>query len=256
MNKEKIRRIHAIYSLFTGIVSFLAAICLMAACINIYFAGGDQPYTHQSVAENFQPIAPVVYGCLALVIGGFLLNALLPSEKKPGKPQKDHAFLLDVYSQKADMSACKEDLAQQIARQRKLRKLHQSICSGVLVLCAAVFLIYACDPGHYHQHQINASMIRAMWVLLPCLAIGFGYAVFVSFFCSASIQKEITLLKQLPSKKGAVSAAAKDYKSVELAQVGIFVVAAVMLILGLLDGGALDVLTKAVNICTECIGLG
>ncbi len=37
---------------------------------------------------------------------------------------------------------------------------------------------------------------------------------------------------------------------------GILTVAVVFVILGCLWGGARDVLTKAINICSECIGLG
>ena len=37
----------------------------------------------------------------------------------------------------------------------------------------------------------------------------------------------------------------------------VVVIAAVLLIIaGILNGGALDVLVKAINICTECVGLG
>ena len=32
--------------------------------------------------------------------------------------------------------------------------------------------------------------------------------------------------------------------------------AAVLIVLGALNGSALDVLYKAINICTECVGLG
>ena len=36
----------------------------------------------------------------------------------------------------------------------------------------------------------------------------------------------------------------------------LFVAAAVLIVLGVLNGGAQDVLAKAVKICSECIGLG
>ncbi len=37
---------------------------------------------------------------------------------------------------------------------------------------------------------------------------------------------------------------------------GLFAAAAVLIVLGVLNGGLRDVLVKAVNLCTECIGLG
>ena len=37
----------------------------------------------------------------------------------------------------------------------------------------------------------------------------------------------------------------------------VVLIAAVLLIIaGIVNGGALDVLVKAINICTECVGLG
>ena len=36
----------------------------------------------------------------------------------------------------------------------------------------------------------------------------------------------------------------------------LFLAAALLVVLGVMNGGAQDVLTKAVKICSECIGLG
>ena len=39
-------------------------------------------------------------------------------------------------------------------------------------------------------------------------------------------------------------------------QIVIFCAATAFILLGIMNGGAFDVLVKAINICTECIGLG
>ncbi len=36
----------------------------------------------------------------------------------------------------------------------------------------------------------------------------------------------------------------------------VIIAAVILIIAGILNGGALDVLVKAINICTECVGLG
>ena len=41
-----------------------------------------------------------------------------------------------------------------------------------------------------------------------------------------------------------------------IVRIGLLIVAAVFVMLGVLNGGMADVLGKAVRICTECIGLG
>lgn len=45
-------------------------------------------------------------------------------------------------------------------------------------------------------------------------------------------------------------------KARRVARIAVFAVAALFIGLGILNGGLWDVLVKAVNICTECIGLG
>jgi len=45
-------------------------------------------------------------------------------------------------------------------------------------------------------------------------------------------------------------------RSVRLLRAALLLAAAVFIILGAYNGGARDVLYKAINICTECVGLG
>ncbi len=39
-------------------------------------------------------------------------------------------------------------------------------------------------------------------------------------------------------------------------RLSVLLLSAALLLAGILNGGALDVLAKAINICSECIGLG
>lgn len=257
MKKEKLQRLHFIYSILNGIVSVLAGVCLIAACLGIYYGGGDEPYSRQAVSEAFRPIAPAVYACLALVIGGLVLDAAVPSSQKRQKPEKNHDFILRQLQAKADLSAGNEELLIQIEKQRKSRRLHRLIRGIIIAFSSIVFLIYALDGSHYHQTQINDSMIRAMWVLLPCFAVSFGYGVFASFRIASSIQKEIALLRQLPAAKGKSEFCRRNPdKAVSIARTAFLVLAVALTVYGFFTGGTMDVLTKAVNICTECIGLG
>lgn len=256
MNKEKIQRIHRIYSILTGLVCILAGVCFIAGCLKIYHSGLEQPYSRQTVSDTFQRISIPVYLCTALVLGGFILNLLLPFSPGRSKPQKNHSFILSGLQRKADMNACSKDLRNQILNLQNKRKIHKYLLTFISVLCSIIFLIYALNINHFHQTEINESMIRAMHILLPCLSLSFGYGIFVSFYSASLIQKEIALYKQIPAAKG-TSPAFNAKKTVQKPLQIILTFAAVTLIVyGLLTGGTLDVLTKAVNICTECIGLG
>lgn len=50
--------------------------------------------------------------------------------------------------------------------------------------------------------------------------------------------------------------AAPDQRRMALLRLALLAAAAALIVLGALNGGALDMLQKAVKICTECVGLG
>lgn len=56
-------------------------------------------------------------------------------------------------------------------------------------------------------------------------------------------------------KEHAGNAAAQS-ASIRVAQAILLLISVVLIVLGVINGGMRDVLVKAINICTECIGLG
>ena len=256
MNKKKIHNIHQIYSIITAILCIIAGVILISGCLNIYYSGIEQPYSRQIVAETFSALCLPVYLCATFVFGGFLLDFFLPIVPRKEKLSKDNVHILSRLKQKADMHNCDAQLHQQILKLQSTRKIHRCILGALIVICSGIFLSYALNIGNFDKTEITDSMVQAMFVLLPCVAVSFGYGVFVSFYCAASIQKEITLFRQIPAAKGTHPPVAKKHNYQKIIQLNIIVVAVVLALYGLLTGGTLDVLTKAINICTECIGLG
>lgn len=257
MTEKKIKLVHRIYAIAVSVISVIAGLCLIAACLHIYSAGGH-PYSRLAVAQHFSIIAVPVYLCLALVIGGFLLDFALPTEKQKSKPANQQAMLLRRLQERRDLSACDEGLRCTILKLRQGRKTRTIVGIALLVVGAVIFLSYALNPAHFHHSQINSSMIHAMFVLLPCLAVPFAWAVYAAYHTRGSVNKEIELWKQVPAADGkSVECAPKgDCKGLLAMRSVIILVAVVLLIYGFVSGGTADVLTKAINICTECVGLG
>ena len=115
------------------------------------------------------------------------------------------------------------------------------------------------DSRMYRQ-DITGSMVKAMYWFFPCLAVPFGYAVFTAYYARASLQREIALVKQAIAAGAEAPAAQKQQKDhskllsgLRWALLGLAIAIAVY---GFFAGGTNDVLTKAINICTECVGLG
>ncbi len=242
------------YRILLSISIAVAGICLATQCLHIYNSG-DRPFSPESVAAAFCPIAAPVYICGALVIVGLFLKPLLPCPK--AKVQKNYDLILSQLQGTTDLSACPEDLKSAVLFLRSRRKLMRLTALALLAVGSLVFLFYGANPNHYHQTDINGSMVGAMLRLLPCMAVPFGFGIFAAYHRRASIQKEIALLKSAPtaSKRPAQPAPIKECKAQYL-RWGILAAAVLLIVGGYIMGGAVDVLTKAVNICTECIGLG
>lgn len=256
MTQKRSARIRLIYGAVQSASITAAAVCLMHACVSIYRMGAH-PFSREAVAEAFGPIAIPVYLCLALIAGGFLLDLILPADSTKLKAKRNTALILRRLQAKADLDACGEELRTAILSQRKRRATHKRIRAIVLVVCAVVFLCYGANPANFHTSEINSSMAKAMLVLLPCLIPCFGYSLYVEYAAVSSMEREIELLKQAaPAAAKAEPETADSGRNLRTLRTVILVLAVVFLIFGYFTGGTTDVLTKAINICTECVGLG
>ena len=256
MTKERIARVHRVYGIALSIVIVIAGLCLMAACLGIY-RSGDHAFSREAVAAAFRPIALPVYLCLVMVIGAFGLHWLLPAEEKKPSSGRQSQLILRRLHEKNDLSGCDESLRTAIAAQQKSRRLHRTITAVLLALGSILFLVYAVNGDHFHKSEISASMVQAMIRLIPCMAVPFGYGIFTAYHNQASVEKEIALMKQAPAGVPSSTPARKACANqTNVLRTAILVIAVSLLLYGFFTGGTTDVLTKAVNICTECVGLG
>lgn len=256
MNKASLSRLRKPLHIVLSVSIILAGLCLMWACLSIY-RSGDQPFSRESVAAAFGPISLPVYLCLGLTALSLLAELLLPQAKVKTPPVRQTRMILRRLQEKTDLSLCSEDLRSQVQALRSTRKLYDRICLTVLVLSSILFLTYGLNPSNFHQTQINQSMIRAMFWLLPCSAIPFGCGIFAAHKNRASMAQELALLKTAPKESRIAAPKPRNHRRRDfLLRTGLLAVGIVILVYGFLAGGTADVLTKAVNICTECVGLG
>lgn len=256
MTNQPTGSLKRIYGIVLSAALVFTGICLMVQCCRIYFTG-DGTYSPEIVAAHFSPIAIPVYLCLLLIAAGFVLELILPKGSKKQPVEKNYDLILEKLHAKTDLAACDESLRSAVAKEQTARKRHKIVSIALLLTCSLSFLGFALDGNNFPQREITESLIRAMYLLVPCCCIPFGYAVFAANHRKASILREIELLKSAGANRTPVLGKTKDYDKVTTASRWVILAVAVgILVYGYLAGGTADVLTKAINICTECVGLG
>jgi len=257
MSNESSRRVRLVFGIILSIALIVAGVCLMTACLGIYLTGGDQIFTPERVGEAFRVIAVPVYLCLALILVAFILDLFLPFQKKRLKAEKNPAATLERLLSKRDVDSCDSALKAQILTLRKNRRRDKIITLAVLTVCSIAFLCYGCNSANFHQSEINASMTKAVIILLVCMAIPFALALVSAYRAKKSLEKEIALVKEIPAGEMIPQAVKQDpEKRMMVLRWALVILAVAVLVYGFCTGGTADVLTKAKNICTECVGLG
>ncbi|MBQ7802055.1 MAG: hypothetical protein IJ375_07010 [Oscillospiraceae bacterium] len=255
MTNERLKLLRRIYGILLSVSIAAAGICLIWACVGIYRTG-DHPFSREVVAAAFSPIAVPVYLCLGLVILGFLLDLFLPEAAAKRKGARNCDLLLKKLRSRVDLSKCSEELQVALIREANKRRKDRGILTVLLGLGTVVFLCFALQPDAFHQSQINGSMIRNISFLACCMAPAFCFAIYGAYHSRRSMEAEIALLKTAPAEAKVSAQEAPVADRSRLVRNVIAVLALAFLIYGFCAGGTADVLTKAVNICTECVGLG
>ncbi len=256
MEKTLTEKLLKIYGILLAVCTVFVGICLMVACYGIYAAGGQQPYTPETVAAAFSPIRVPVYLWILMVLLSIAFRFIFPKAYKEPPLRNQPAMTLKRMHKRRDLDAGSDELKAAVAKQRRLRKTLSIVSAVVCGICFLLFLTHALNANNFHQSEINQSMIQAMYVLAPCLATSAGFGLFVSYRSRASMLTESELLKQCPKRTQELQEKTLPEYILPVCKTVLIVLAVGLLVYGFLSGGTADVLTKAKNICTECVGLG
>ena len=240
-----------------------AAVCLLLCwqAVDIYLTGNspdnfsapgvriDPVYTRELVGSCLAAMAPVLFAYLALVVAGMVLQAAAGEKiaTRTAVPAEDR--LRTLYRRITEIPP------EARAEQQRRRRIWLS--AGVVVLgCTVMGGTYLLNAGNFSSldlEQVVGSMVKhvAPWVVL-----GLAAAAAASVLSGQSAQRELAILKSAPQKKPESAAPAEKKRMLPPLRIALYAAAVVLIALGVANGGLWDVLVKAVNICTECIGLG
>ena len=280
-------RIHLVYGIVLSVLILAVGVWFALAALSIYRSGASSPYTPESIAAHFAPMAPLVYVTLAGILGGVILAWVLPrrdlvvegSEDDPldviveryrrghYRPMKDPAVTLRQMLARVDEEALSPACREALKKERRLRRVVAVVAAGLASVALLPALAFCGDRSHFSIENLSADIKVAALVVIPCALVALGLLVASTLLRRASVLRETATVKAAiaESKGKAISLRKRaadrpsflaDPRILWGVRGLILAVGLLFILLGISNGGMADVLGKAIRICTECIGLG
>ena len=250
--KEKLLRI-----ILTA-ATILLLVLLAWQCLDIYLVGNspanlDANGLHiQSVYRSDDVIARL--NGLRIWAIGYLVLLVVVLAGIPGTAGKGSAIPMEPDNRLRLMKKKLSELPEAANKEEILRKKIVYGTVAVIAVCAALSLVFLLNRDNFTSWDLEMVMGQMLLHTLPWIVVAFAAVIVASVFCRRSIEREIGLLKGVSGSK-APEANAKPSR-LPYVRIALYALAIVLIVLGINNGGMRDVLIKAINICTECIGLG
>ena len=269
------------YLIVQAVLCLLLVVLLSVSAVNIYREGSarkaehplESIYTTQDVARKAEPILPLFFIAVGMTAAGLLLGV---KDEHAEKPVQDVRTTRDLTAGRIAVPGA------DILRERGYQKRVSVLGWAAFGACMIPIALYLVNTAHFPEEL--EGMIRNLAVgVFPWAAAGMGCLIIREVLLEKSLLREIGFARaQLAAEKketGKEAAAADDEtapeeagsgvsgevssvgngsgtKSRRAVQLVILAAAVVFIVMGVANGSAHDVLVKAINICTECIGLG
>ena len=265
MSEKTKKNIRLIYGIALSVLLIVTGILLMISCVSIYKLGA-RSFTVENISAEFDKICIPVYITLAAVVIGIVMQILIPEKKGKIKANADSKAAISRLEKRLDTSLCDKTALSLISKEKTLRVIMKIALAVVCIAAATTALVYVLNPESFMLENYNECVIAACLWVLPCSFISIGVFIAYLYAERASYSRQLEHLKVAIASgaKKATENASEDDRSEKKWQVGlvwgvraaILIVAVFFIIEGISNGGMSDVLIKAINICTECIGLG
>lgn len=265
IKKEKIQQIYSIAISVLVVAVGIAFICVAA---EIYYSNRDTGviFTQEIVVERLRILA-ISFGILIVAIAA---GVVFPLYEVRAKFTSENAARLLESRLPSDGEG--EEYQVALARFNKLNKLRLvlwAVEGAVLLACAIATLCYMLNTANFPSENITAEIFALVSNVLPWIAIAFVALIVGTVLSNVIATKRVTEIKALIKLGNGQHASPEQLQFVAtlrkllsnnitlwVVRGIVFVVAVTFIVIGILNGGAHDVLIKAINICTECIGLG
>lgn len=232
----------------------------IVACVHICNMG-DRPFTPENISAAFSKISVFVWLTVGATVLGMILKLALPTDSDKPHAKRDKKATLSRLMQTLNEESCNQESLTLIKKERKLRVALRVITTVLCLLTALPAVVYSLNLNNFNT-DYNASVIAACACILPCTFISIGFCIAFAYLENASLERQLKHVKAalaeakvgLPART--VQKPIAKFKVVAGVRAVLGIIALALIVAGICNGGMADVLAKAINICTECIGLG
>lgn len=276
MTRSARHLLHLWYGIFLALFTVVIAVLFAAQAADLYFGLGT--YGYEELMGSFSQLTIPFWLWIAAIIVGGVLVLVFPPEKKILKRIPDERKTVERLVRMAGESESEAYKAAKSALQResKARKVVRLCCLAVCLICAAVatgIVVHAymqlnIDPDNIALEAnpaLNEIILTLVRAALPCTAVAFAACIGVTVYDAVSARRILPQAKillaeggraQTAPNAGGKAALLDSPRLLLIVRIAVFAAAIALIVWGVFNGGANDVLIKAINICRECIGIG
>lgn len=245
-----------------AVATVLVALLLIWQCADIYRVGTSAAnqgangvriadiYSREIVGERFGRISWSVWIWLVLFVVSLFLHSDQKAKENVRMQPADQLKLLLVRKEKTE---------EMLANEKK-RKMMVGVVAVVCVICSIGAIWYLTRPSSFASRDLEPVMAQMMFHVVPWVVVAFAAVLVGQYFYGKLVKEELALAKKAPVKQNKPDddqiMSKTHAKKQTIARLIVLALAVVFIVAGILNGGMFDVFVKAINICTECIGLG
>ena len=263
MDEKRNKNIRTVFGWFLSALIVTCGALLIGRAIALFVSGGAKQgaFTRENVGQALMQIsAPLVLSVLSVIAGYVLAEVFTVGEKKRGAlPARYILYRLRAHTR------VEGEYAKKIAAIEYVLVVVRVLCGVVAATASVCVIAYLANPASYDKLDVNGTMLNAFIRCFPLISVAFVACAGADIWAGLKTDELTSLYKTLPATKdrredetllGKVERVISSKKYVLALRCVLGAIAVAFIILGALDGGVRGVLQKAINICTECIGLG
>ena len=265
--KNTIRLVSEVVLSFMLVIS---GILFIYSCYTVY-KSGPSPFTRESIALAFSKIAVPVYVTLCLAVVVAVISISLSAQQKKLVGARSYRALRERLLKRVDLTLADVGVGEKIEREIRYRRILRIARLSLNIVSLVLPLIYLLNPANFEGANTNTEVLHGMLIYLAFLSPVIIFEIVFVILSDNSYRREIEYLKAAPKSAKVTAENVESASKIDKIKafvhrnerelvlglrIALTVSAIVFIAVGIFGGGMVDVLNKAIKICTECIGLG